>query len=531
MVDPSLLVLACLLALSAPTLLICRALREYDRRRTTVLADLSSLGRTRASGLIAGTVVIAGGSIAGIAAARVCSDHFDDVIIIEPDDCLTPNMRDGVPQYDHMHIFPNMTLQIMRRLFPNFDQQALDVDARILAADPGISAQGASAVPTLLPEMLFVSRARFEALFRRLMFLSCPNVRQVRGTVVGATLRSGAIDNITYVPHPSSYPQNPTSAGDANCEKTSAQSPVAIRATLFIDASGSSSLSAALFPESASTLPPVETYDPCVSIVTGYARLPDAQSTPPNIGFVRSVVHEEGRVGHVMRVERDRFCLSLAARAPSQPLPTSLDSFVSAFSSASPPEPWTHALCPEKVERPWNPLKVDSCIWVKNHKGERPGNYISVGDAAMRLNPLFGTGVSKALMDATTLHAVLEALPMSCVERSPQDGWDSLPAGFSKTFFKRQAPRLQKLWVSNKALDYAHPTTAVSQEDTRKTGSYFRWYHTSLMSLAKSDAFVARTVAEVSQLSAPESDLYAAPLFLKVLGAAIMKRARGWQKK
>ena len=43
--------------------------------------------------------VVVGGSLAGMLAARVLSDHFDDVIVLERDQLpATPTARKGVPQ-------------------------------------------------------------------------------------------------------------------------------------------------------------------------------------------------------------------------------------------------------------------------------------------------------------------------------------------------------------------------------------------------------------------------------------------------
>lgn len=61
----------------------------YFKEKTTILNDLEYLDKPRKDGKkIKGTVVIAGGSIAGLWTARVCSWHFDRVLVIDPEALL-----------------------------------------------------------------------------------------------------------------------------------------------------------------------------------------------------------------------------------------------------------------------------------------------------------------------------------------------------------------------------------------------------------------------------------------------------------
>ncbi|KIJ23543.1 hypothetical protein M422DRAFT_127460, partial [Sphaerobolus stellatus SS14] len=73
--------------------LVYRALAWFIRRalvrRLTVLEDLPLLRKTRdLPQRIKGTAVICGGSISGLLTARICSDHFEKVLIVEPEDWL-----------------------------------------------------------------------------------------------------------------------------------------------------------------------------------------------------------------------------------------------------------------------------------------------------------------------------------------------------------------------------------------------------------------------------------------------------------
>ena len=63
--------------------------------------------------------VVLGGSMAGLLAARVLCDHFEQVVVIERDPAPTgPHPRKGVPQGRHTHAVLKKGAEIMGALFP-----------------------------------------------------------------------------------------------------------------------------------------------------------------------------------------------------------------------------------------------------------------------------------------------------------------------------------------------------------------------------------------------------------------------------
>jgi 2-polyprenyl-6-methoxyphenol hydroxylase-like FAD-dependent oxidoreductase len=65
--------------------------------------------------------LVIGGGIAGLLTARVLSDHYEEVIIIERDELpQEPSTRSGTPQAFHPHrILPRGSM-IMERFFPGY---------------------------------------------------------------------------------------------------------------------------------------------------------------------------------------------------------------------------------------------------------------------------------------------------------------------------------------------------------------------------------------------------------------------------
>src|SRR5262245_9887459 len=65
--------------------------------------------------------VVIGGSMAGLVAARVLSEHFAQVTIIERDELVdSPESREGVPQGRHPHALLNRGANQIEAWFPGF---------------------------------------------------------------------------------------------------------------------------------------------------------------------------------------------------------------------------------------------------------------------------------------------------------------------------------------------------------------------------------------------------------------------------
>jgi hypothetical protein len=74
--------------------------------------------------------VVVGGSMAGMLAARVLSDHFEWVTIVEEDRYPSSvGTRAGVPQSRHLHALLLRGLQIVTRLFPGIDKELVAAGA------------------------------------------------------------------------------------------------------------------------------------------------------------------------------------------------------------------------------------------------------------------------------------------------------------------------------------------------------------------------------------------------------------------
>ncbi len=74
--------------------------------------------------------IVIGGGMAGLLSARVLSDYYAEVLIIEKDDLpVKPEIRAGTPQAFHPHRFTPRGKMITERLFPGFNNELLTCGA------------------------------------------------------------------------------------------------------------------------------------------------------------------------------------------------------------------------------------------------------------------------------------------------------------------------------------------------------------------------------------------------------------------
>ena len=79
--------------------------------------------------------VVVGGSLAGMLAARVLSDHFAAVTLIERDQFPeTPAARKGLPQGRHVHGLLGRGREVLERFFPGLTEELVQAGAELIDA-------------------------------------------------------------------------------------------------------------------------------------------------------------------------------------------------------------------------------------------------------------------------------------------------------------------------------------------------------------------------------------------------------------
>ncbi|THG95163.1 hypothetical protein EW026_g6443 [Hermanssonia centrifuga] len=186
-----------------------KLVHAYLVKRLLTVDGLPLLGVQRGK-KIKGTAVICGGSISGLLSARVCADHFTDVLIIDPELAQVERTKAStrIAQYDSLHGYLTFVLDGMRRLWPNFDNELQKVGGHIAPGDVKPYFSGIlipapyteyEAKSQPLPETMFIRRPQLENLLRRLVLGFRSNVRTLVGTVRGLEAKQGPTARISAI--------------------------------------------------------------------------------------------------------------------------------------------------------------------------------------------------------------------------------------------------------------------------------------------------------------------------------------------
>ncbi|KAK0226312.1 hypothetical protein IW262DRAFT_757969 [Armillaria fumosa] len=531
-----------------------RAFRRKVLREQTCLLDADNLGARLAAGKIKGTAVICGGSIGGLTAARVCHDHFEQVVIVEPEAWLNDphphrpdsknqeSKRSRVMQYNSLHILLAMGYIVLSKLFLDLDEECRASGIRIgpNAARIFVSGNPIQA-PTAeyggsLPKTTYAGRAGLETLIRRLVLGgNYKNIRQITGTVTGvsqdgvdpqflesvtvrtpegtitipATLVVGKTDIVTSQKNNGAqiYVQDCTGPAAASIKWLGREGygfadkynknelPLDKLKISYDQKLHYSTLQFSVPPELGRRLPglPVP-YDECGVI---YCLFTDST--------------KDHRVMYSQRVDRNFLQVAFLAWGECE-LPTTLEEIKACARSLVTQKPipptffdMLDALKEVEDTMTCSRLAFPGSSYIRYEKAVNlPSNWIALGDSVMRVNPIYGQGCTKAFFGALCLNTLLQNLTV-------------IPRGFSKRYFDMHAAKIAPLWHATKTGDYAYPTTIPVAGETLAKGSWIRWYMKKLYAVALNDAQAGSALWHSRVLLAPSTDMFQLGLVVKVL--------------
>ncbi|KAH8110545.1 hypothetical protein DFH11DRAFT_1620404 [Phellopilus nigrolimitatus] len=545
--------------------------RQFFIKKSTVLHDLPNTGKPRTDGKrIAGTAVVCGGrcvsltalyhtlishlvyfvqrSFAGLFTARILADHFEDVLVVEPEAWLdTPEGRENVYdengvklesrqvhtrsrvfQYKTTHALQPLTYKVLKHLFPNIDEEVRKTDGRIGVADFNIHLAGGRIIrnPTDdypdgdCPRDFFFSREAFERLLRRLVIESSPRIRWMVGTA--ANVRTVKDDQMTL--------SSVVVRMSDHTEKT-------IPAAMVIDCTGGSQgglkwlrrvgaeadkAPGSLLPldrlrVSYSTAQQTRTYQFFVPpeararlpIPNGYDNSTWIYSFMPKFGI--------GRKSFLVdRIEGHRIRIMFGSRG-DQHLPmefSEIKDFFDDFSADERVPDWFMDMLDILLEyedlAEASTTKYPTLSSVRYERAAYlPHNFVAVGDSVMQVNPTFGQGVSKACAGAIVLDSMLRS-------RSMANSQKVIP-GFGREFFKKLADKTASAWQGTKPIDYLFESTIPAKgeklSDERLSGGIV----SAVMQLARNDLKVDSTLFHVICFLAPPTDLMHPSILVKVI--------------
>lgn len=419
-------------------------------------------------------VLVMGGSLAGLLAARVLSGHFARVTIVERD--VFPadgGQRRGVPQGRHAHGLLFGGSEILENLFPGF--RASVGEAGGLTGDVVNDARWfiAGGCLSRFPsgfEGLHVSRPFLEARVRERV-LALENVRAEQGREVRQLIHSGG--RVT--------------GADLGGET--------IPADLVVDATGRGSRTPQWLEAMGYERPAEERVEIALSYTT---RMFHRRSTDLD-GDTAAIIPPDPagkRGGVILALEGDRWVVTLTGHFGNC-APADLPGFLEYARSL--PAPYIHDVIrdAEPVGEPAS-ARFPASLRRRYEKLEKfPEGYLVIGDAISSFNPVYGQGMTVAAKEAVVLGSCLAA------------GGERLAEGF----FPRAAALVDVPWAIAAGNDLRMKEATGRRSPVSR---FLNWYMERLHRAAHRDPVPALAFHRVGNLLDPPQSLLHPRVVLRV---------------
>jgi 2-polyprenyl-6-methoxyphenol hydroxylase-like FAD-dependent oxidoreductase len=426
--------------------------------------------------------IVIGGSMGGLVAARVLSDHFEQVTIIDRD--TFPEVgaqRRGVPQGVHTHGLLASGRSMLENLFPGISDELIQKGAPAgdVLADSRWFFEGGclSRCPSGLSGLL-LSRPLLEGTVRRRL-LAFPSIKARENCVVEALAASADNRRVTGV-----RVQGET-----------------IPADLVLDSTGRGSHSPAWLESLGFSKPEEDKIEVGIAYTTRLFRRRRADHLNGDSAAVIPPTPHGKRGGVMLAQEGDRWTATLIGYS-GQVAPSELDGFIEyaktlpapyiheVVSDAEPLEGVFTARFPASLRRRYEKLK------------SFPEGYLIFGDALCSFNPIYGQGMSVAAQESEALGQCLA-------------GGD---ANLANRFFQRASTVVDTPWSIAAGADLRIPETI----GPRNSGmTFINWYLGKLHKAAHRDPEASVAFLKVANLLAPPPSIMHPRVAMRVLRASL----------
>ncbi len=374
--------------------------------------------------------VVIGASMAGLLAARVLADHFDEVLIIERDRLpADAEGRKGVPQGRHVHALLIRGEQILERLFPGITATLIaggatriDLGSDLAWHHFGVwKRRFVSGLETTV-----MSRPFLEAEVRRRV-LALPQVRYLDAHHVLGLRASKDAARVTGV--------RVQGRGEGDAEETRP-------ADLVVDASGRGSAT----PRWLAALGFPRPEEDVITVHVGYAtrtfRRTGPFARPWKALYVLGEPPHHARFGVLSPIEGGRWIASLSGMMRDYPS-TELPQFLEFARSLPVGDLYRALLTLEPLDEGVSYRFVSNLRRRYERMARFPGGLVVLGDSLCSFNPIYGQGMTAAALAAQTLGECLKS-----------DGdLDRLPG----CFFARVAQVIDMPWQTTTLEDLRCP--------------------------------------------------------------------------
>jgi 2-polyprenyl-6-methoxyphenol hydroxylase-like FAD-dependent oxidoreductase len=408
--------------------------------------------------------VVIGGSMGGLLAARVLSDHFEQVTIVERDAIgESAEPRKGVPQGRHVHVIFGGGVRVIERLFPGFFEELVAAGSFVcdLARDLCWYHGGVWKLRTESDLTSYWQSRPFLEAHVRCRVKSDTSVRFLESCSVMRLLVNDEQTRITGVEI-----EHRTGAGESE----------RLVADLVVDAGGRGSRT----PQWLETLGYSAPEETTVEINIGYAsrvyERPADERRDWHILASYGTPPTHTRSGYVFPIEGNRWLVTAVGFLKDYP-PDSEEAFLD-FARYLETSDFFEAI---KDARPLGDIatfKFPAHRWRHYERLARfPGGLLLLGDAVCSFNPVYGQGMSVCALEVDLLDHTLQA--------AAQNG--SLPMNLARRFFRQTAKIIAGPWLLATNSDFLYPQTG----GRRPFGTRFlNWYVLQIFKLCATNRSV-----------------------------------------
>lgn len=348
--------------------------------------------------------IVVGGSLAGLLTARILTDHFDRVTLIErdrfPED---PEFRPGIPQSRHLHVLWTKGLEIVEDLFPGIEAELTEAGVPELRIPKDVLWLTAAGWRRRfdITRMLTFSRPLLDWTIRQRL---APNLKVLEHHEVTGLVPSG--DRRQY--------QDVRGVEIRQVGTNAVGEP--LRADLVVDAAGRTSRAPEWLARLGYPFPKETKVDPLLGYASRYYAIPPGFDPGWQALYLQADAPSSRRTGGLFPQEGGRWICSLSGAGRDYG-PTGEQAFLNFARGLRSPVLY-------EAIRDAEPLTpITSFRRTANHRRhyERfpawPGGFVAVGDSVCAFNPIYGQGMSVAALQAVALEAMLHADPKDWTQR------------------------------------------------------------------------------------------------------------------
>ncbi|MEU8519866.1 FAD-dependent monooxygenase [Streptomyces sp. NBC_01216] len=432
--------------------------------------------------------VVIGGSLAGLLAARVLSEHAERVTVVERDRLPEgPDPRPGVPQGRHTHVLLAGGQRALDELLPGFTTELAGLGSpQVGMPEDMLQLQdGRWFRRTASSTSLYTGpRAQLEWLVRRRV-LADPRIEMVEGAeTVGLIGDSARVRGVLWRER----------GADA------AREPRRLEADLVVDAAGRGTRAPDWLAAIGAEAPHEETIDTGLGYATRVYR-GAADGTTDALG-VNIVPHPRQIYGAVVTpVGEGRHLVTLSGLR--EDVPPSDEAGFEEFAKRLP-----HPLVSEWMAK----AQPDSAVFgfrrTSNVRrrydlpGRRPAGFLATGDALCAFNPIYGQGMTVAALCAVALRRALG---------------DRRRTATTRTVQKALLAASRQAWDISAGADRKMPGATGNAAGSRAVDRPVGWYLRRLQQRYPGDPVVGSAFRSVLTLTAPMSSLFAPAVARAVL--------------